>query len=356
MIASPSERVSGDHGTHQSGLPTLSVIIVNYNSGARLAKCLDHLFAQTVQPVEIIIADNGSSDTSFTDVQEAGLIRKLDLKVNKGFATANNLAALQACGEWLIFLNPDAFATPNWLEEITEGIKEYPDADAFGSLQLDDNDPFRLDGAGDVLSAFGIPFRSHFGAPRFSAPGTYDCFAPCAAACAYRRKVFLSLRGFDERFFCYGEDVDLGFRLRLAGGRSVQLASAIVYHEGSGVTGRHSDFTIYHGHRNRIWLFRKNVPLALRLLTLPMRLATDFSLLGRFLLAGHAGPYLKALRDGYLGPRTDEVSSIPAANTGKPVNGTRSINALEVAALLNWSPIDLTRRRITPKVKRVDVS
>ncbi|HBS33707.1 MAG TPA: glycosyltransferase family 2 protein, partial [Parvularcula sp.] len=132
-------------------------------------------------------------------------------------------------------------------------------------------------------------------------PGDGECFAPCAAAAMYRARVFADLGGFEERFFCYGEDVDLGFRLRLAGGRAVQVRAARVLHEGSGVSGRYSDFTVYHGNRNRIWMTYRNMPALLYWPLVPLRLLADAYLCLRAFTVGTGRAYARAVLDGYGG-------------------------------------------------------
>ena len=99
----------------------------------------------------------------------------------------------------------------------------------------------------------------------------YEVFSPCAAAALYRRSVLLDIGGFDENYFCYAEDVDLGFRLRLAGFRCLYVPQSVAHHVGSGTTGgQHSDFSVYHGHRNLVWTFIKNMPGVLFWLLLPI--------------------------------------------------------------------------------------
>jgi len=224
-----------------SDRPFVSVIIVNFNSGARLSRCLDCLEKQTYSKFEIIVMDNNSNDDSLVRARvsdrRARLIRCAE---NTGFAAANNAAAGKAKGEWLALLNPDAYARPEWLFELIAAAERQPGADAFGSLQLDAMRPGYIDGAGDNCSVYGIVYRGGFGRLLKGAIEDGECFAPCAAAAMYRRSTFLKLGGFDEKFFCYGEDVDFGFRLRNAGGRAIQANNAIVLHEGSGVSGRPS--------------------------------------------------------------------------------------------------------------------
>ncbi len=282
--------------------PLISVIIVNYNAGERLQKCLEHLTKQTFKAFEVLVIDNNSQDGSADDL----IFPTLDLNVtyageNLGFAAGNNKAVKQAKGEWLAFLNPDAYAAPNWLEEFVKGMQAYPDVEAFGSAQIDALDKTRIDGAGDVYHILGIAYRGYYGWEIAKLPQDGDVFAACGAAAFYRADVFRKLGGFEARFFCYGEDVDLGYRLRLSGGRTIQLSQAIVYHEGSAISGRHSDFTIYHGHRNRIWLAYKNTPFWLYWPFIPLHFLANLYLLIRTPMFGVTRPFIKGVFDGYKG-------------------------------------------------------
>ena len=196
----PGVRRNG--GQKVAHTPKITVIIVNYNSGNRLERCLKCLEVSTEPDFEVIVVDNASSDGSHEAASEYG--KEIDLIVlekNTGFAAANNFAAKRARGEWLAFLNPDAYAEPAWLSELMNAAERYPRADAFGSTQLIAADPGRLDGAGDAYHVFGIPYRGHHGLPATPAPDDEECFAPCAAAAMYRRSVFLALGGFAEHFF-----------------------------------------------------------------------------------------------------------------------------------------------------------
>lgn len=320
-------------------MPQISVLIVNYNSSGRLKKCLSCLDAQTFRDFEIIIVDNASTDNSVTEAKTSGVgAQYIDAGDNIGFAAANNLAAKTAAGQWLAFLNPDAYAEPGWLQEIMAAVARHPWADAFGSTQLMANDPSRIDGAGDAYSIFGVNYRSHFGRPVETLPQKdSECFTPCAAAAVYRRDVFESLNGFDEQFFCYGEDVDLGFRLRLSGGRAVQVRAAVVLHEGSGVTGKSSAFTVYHGHRNRIWLTYKNLPSALLAPLFPVHVAVNLCFLLWFLLRGVGPAYARALIDGYRG-------HFELKTQRRAVQAARKISSRELMQWFVWSPVKFIRR------------
>ena len=311
--------------------PGASILIVNFNSGDRLYRCLQHLATQTKKDFEVIVIDNASEDDSIAHARKSDCSFTLIAPAtNIGFAAANNLGAKKARGEWLIFLNPDAYAEKDWLEALTTAAENYPFADAFGSTQLSAENPDLVDGAGDVLHASGFPYRGHFGWKAQSLPEEGLCFSPCAAAAMYRRSTFEMLGGFDERFFCYGEDVDLGYRLRLSGGHAVHVDKAVVHHEGSGITGRHSSFTVYHGHRNRIWLFYKNTPALLLVLLAPINFVANIAAFFGAALNGYAGAYGRAMKDGYLGLGT-------VFKNRKHLHQSRKANWRDIAGALTWS-------------------
>lgn len=315
----------------------VTVAIVNFNSGGKLRACLECLEKQSLKDFEVIVVDNASEDGSLALAAGTGLpFHLVKLEENLGFAAANNLAAKEARGEWLATLNPDAYAEPDWLEAFAAAARRYPQAEAFGSTQLDAAKPALLDGAGDVCSAYGFTYRGDIGRPATAIEGDGECFAPCAAAAFYRLDRFLDLGGFDERFFCYAEDVDLGWRLRLAGGRAIQLRSAIVRHDGSAITGRHSPFSVYYGHRNRIWLYYKNTPLLLYLATAPLRLLADIALGAQAALRGRGAPYLRAMIDGYGGLAQFNPERARWAKRG---------GAGGIARLMAWAPWSVFQRR-----------
>ena len=141
---------------------------------------------------------------------------------------------------------------------------DLPDVAAFASQMRLDATPDRLDGAGDSYHVSGRAWRNGHNAPAADWPaGEHEVFAPCAAAALYRRAAFEEVGGFDESYFCYFEDVDLGFRLRLHGYRSLYVPSSVVRHVSSALSGYRSDFAVYHGERNSVWTFVKNMPAPL---------------------------------------------------------------------------------------------
>jgi N-acetylglucosaminyl-diphospho-decaprenol L-rhamnosyltransferase len=317
-----------------------SVIIVNYNGGRFIQGALASLAGQTFRNFEVIMIDNNSSDGSADDLGAAGLpaFRLMKQDSNLGFAAGNNLAIAEASGEWLALLNPDAVAEPDWLEQIVAAMGRYPDVRHFACTQLDLARPDYLDGVGDAYLVFGMPWRGGFGLPAKNLPDEGTCFSPCGASAIIRRDTFNTYNGFDERFFCYCEDVDLGYRMQLAGHKCVFVPSAVVYHAGSAVSGRHSDFSIYHGTRNRIWTYAKCTPVSLLVLTLPVHIALSLYVLVRSPAIHRFSTTLKGMRDGIAGALTMRTSSLWAPPK-------RRVGLIELARQMAWNPFRMSQRR-----------
>ena len=241
----------------------VAVVVVNWNGGDLLVRCLHALITQSSAPGSIIVVDNGSTDGSVATIEKHFTdITILRLRENTGFAAALNHGIAHAERfAWIASVNPDAFPTERWIETMVAAVNKYPSAAGFGSQMIDDADHNRLDGIGDNYHVSGLAWRRMHGEPTTSMDTVdREIFAPCAAAAFYNRRVISELGGFDESFFCYFEDVDLGFRLRLAGYQCQAVSNAVVFHVGSAITGRSSDFSIYHGHRNLVWSYFKNMP------------------------------------------------------------------------------------------------
>lgn len=314
--------------------PLFSVLIVNYRSGGWLARCLDGLDAQGFRDFDVVVVDNGSGDGSIGPARaragRAGFTL-VESAVNLGFAGGNNLAAARAAGRWLVLLNPDAVAEPDWLARLADAVGRYPRAAAFGSTQISYDDPGRLDGVGDAYHVSGLGWRAGIGRPVAEVPPDHPAFAVCAAAAAIRRDAFEAAGGFDERYFCYFEDVDLCFRLRLAGHEVVQLAGARVRHAGSAITGRTSDFAVFHGTRNRIWTFVKDMPGPLLALFLPLHLLMNAVILLRAAARGQLRPNLRGMAAALAG--------LPAVwRSRRQVQAARVVRSRPLLSLMRVSP------------------
>jgi GT2 family glycosyltransferase len=307
----------------------VAVIIVNFNAGALLGRCLESLAGQELAPARVIVVDNASTDGSLRDLGDRFPWAELIvLQHNEGFAAANNRAAREAADcEWLALLNPDAFPEPGWLAALWRAARA-GDGACYGSRMLRAGRADQLDGTGDVYHVSGLGWRRDHGAPAAatSRPAG-EIFSPCAAAALYRRDAFLAVGGFDERFFCYFEDIDLGFRLRLAGHRCHYVPDAVVAHLGSATSGERSDFSIYYGHRNLVWTYFKNMPGWLFWRFLPQHVLMNIISVLWYSLRGRGGVILRA--------KAAALRGLPAAlRDRRRVQAARRIRPPEVLGVM----------------------
>lgn len=289
---------------------TVGLVIVTWQSAAFVPRLVAAIAAQTRRPDRLIVVDNASRDDTPQRLRQALAAARLDARVialdtNTGFAHANNVAvaALDDC-DYVALLNPDAFPEPDWLSRLAAAAGRHPGAGSFASRQMRDGAPGILDGAGDVYHVSGLVWRHGHGRPLAEVAGALDereVFAPCAAAALYRRADWMAVGGFDERFFCYVEDVDLGFRLRRLGRACWYVPDAVVSHVGSATSGVGSAFAVYHGHRNVTWTFVKNMPGRLLWRHLPAHLATSVAGVVWFAWRRQLTAYLRAKRDALTG-------------------------------------------------------
>jgi len=271
----------------------IDIIFVHYQDKASLKKCLRALEMQSLLPSGIRIVDN-SDDLEADDVQTSLPLELIKPKKNLGFAAASNLAAKTSTAAWLAFLNADAFPEPDWLEQLMTFTELHKDASCISSKQIFFDAQHLLDGTGDAYHFSGLYWRRGY---KHAITELYpkDVFSASGAALFIKRPLFLAIGEFDEAFFSYGEDVDLGFRLRLAGHPSYYCEKAIVKHVGySSSGGRHSDFSLYYGHRNLLWVYFKNMPLPLLILCLPAHIAINLISIVKFSLQGQSKTIFKA--------------------------------------------------------------
>ena len=315
----------------RTGEPAVLVVIVNYNSGELLARAVAAMKRQTFTDYRLIVVDNASSDDSIPRMKaEHSDVEVLPAGSNLGFAAANNLAVRTNPGSrWIALLNPDAFPEPGWLEALVDAARDHSDVAAFASRTIDASDAALLDGAGDACHISGRYWRRGHRCP---ASRYYlqreEIFSACAAAALYSRAVWEEVGGLDEDFFCYGEDVDLGFRLQLAGYKCLYVAEAIAHHYGSAVTGERSDFSTYYGQRNLVWVYIKNMPPLLFWPLLPYHLVLNFAALIGCVSRGQGRIALKAKIDALRG-------LAQAWRKRRSIQRTRRVSAARIWSLLD---------------------
>jgi N-acetylglucosaminyl-diphospho-decaprenol L-rhamnosyltransferase len=292
-------RRQGDAST-TGDLPLVSVVIPTYQRAGLLRACLLALQAQTLGGHETIVVDNASSDGTCELVRrQFPEVRLVELQANVGFGAAVNAGARAAAGEYLAFLNNDALPRPDWLAELVACAQRHPEAAAIASKILRRAEPSMIDGAGDCLTLALKAYRRGLGerdGGRYSEEE--QVFAVSGTACLWRTDAFHGLGGFDESYFAYYEDVDLGFRSRLAGYTCWFAPRAVVLHDSAGTSRSDwSTFESFHAVRNRWLMIAKDAPARWLALNLHRILLAELMSLTRALIRGEVSLVLRAYVD-----------------------------------------------------------
>ena len=239
-------------------------MIVNWNRKDLLRACLHSLRQQENVTFETIVVDNGSADGSPEMAEEefgAFVIRNRE---NRGFCAANNQGIAAARGEFVALLNNDAEAEPGWLAALKSACGSAPDVGMAASKILEWEDPRRIDKVGHLIFPDGQNRGRGTGEWDH---GQYDrqedVLWPDGCAAMYRKKMLDAIGGFDEDFFAYGDDAELGLRARIAGWRAVYTPAAVVRHHRGSTLGRSSARRLELIERNRVLLACKLFPWSL---------------------------------------------------------------------------------------------
>lgn len=271
-------------GNEASQKPLVSVIIVNWNGQHLLDECLGSLLAQRFQDFEIILVDNGSQDNSAEFVRDRySHVRLVQLSENRGFAGGNNEGLRFASGTYIALLNNDTRTDPGWLEQLVRVAEENPSEGMWASKILSYDNPGVIDNVGLLIYRDGLARGNGRLEPD---TGQFDTEAealvPSGCAALYRKAVLDEVGLFDESFFSYADDVDLGLRIRLAGWGCRYVPTAIVYHKYSASSSAYSPMKAFLVERNRIWVLFKYYPAELILVS-------PYYTLKRLLLQAYGG-------------------------------------------------------------------
>ena len=316
-----------------------SILIVNWNSWELLTVCLKALAIQSVNEFNLFVIDNASDNPPpneiFSIIPHLVFVQN---SYNYGFAKANNILISQAKdSDWIVLLNPDTIPKPDWLENLSAASAKYVDYQFFASRLLMSANNDNLDGDGDSYHMSGVAWRNGHGGMFKENRLPIEVFSACAAAAMYKSELLLKVGGFDEDFFCYNEDTDLGFRLRLMGAKCLLVPSAVVYHSGSATTGgQKGDFAVYYGHRNLVWTYVKDMPSILFWMFLPFHLILNLVSLLWFTMRGQMGVIFRA--------KLDAVKSLPSMwQKRRVVQLQRVIPSREIWRVINKKFFNLKR-------------
>jgi GT2 family glycosyltransferase len=263
----------------------ISVVVVNWNRRPLLRACLESLARQRDADFEVIVVDNGSADGSADLAEREFGARVIRNRENRGFCAANNQGIAAARGEFVALLNNDAEADPAWLAELYRACSSGPDVGMAASKILVWEDPKRIDKAGHLIFPDG---QNRGRGSGLLDSGQFDrqeeVLWPDGCAAMYRKSMLDVIGGFDEDFFAYGDDAELGLRARIAGWRCLYVPGAVVRHHRGATMGKDSARRLALIERNRVLLALKLFPWSLlwrNPFYYAMRLAAGVLLAGR---------------------------------------------------------------------------
>ncbi len=275
--------------------PLVSVIIVTWNSERFIEECLHSILEQSHKAIEVIVSDNGSSDATVNIVQEKfPSVKMTENKQNLGYCRANNLSLKRAAGQYLLFVNSDVILHRDYIEKALEGFQQ-EERIGMVSGKILRFDKMTVDSTGQFLARSRKTIERGYGQKddgRFDSEGFV--FSVCGAAAFYRKQMIDEIcyengEFFDEDFFSFHEDIDVGWRANLMGWRGYYSPQALAYHFRGG-TGSHSgetrSFQIsgrspllkYHIVKNRYLSMIKNETLSSYLFHFPFIVARDAAL------------------------------------------------------------------------------
>ena len=240
------------------------MIVVNWNRKELLRACLCSLRRQSDVPFETIVVDNGSADGSPEMAEREFGVRVIRNPENRGFCAANNQGIAAASGEFVALLNNDAEAQPGWLAALQRACSQAPDVGMAASKVLVWEDPRRIDKAGHLIFPDGQNRGRGTGElDRGQYDAEEEVLWPDGCACLYRKQMLEGIGGFDEDFFAYGDDAELGLRARIAGWRCIYTPRAVVWHHRGSTLGKDSARRLELIERNRLLLALKLFPWSL---------------------------------------------------------------------------------------------
>lgn len=280
----------------------VTVVIPNYNGMKWVDGCMESLKKQNFKEFDIIVVDNASADGSAEYIEkeypEALMIKN---KKNYGFSRAVNIGIKRAKAEYVILLNNDTEADPDYVGKLYEAIDRDENIFSCSSKMINYNNKSVMDDAGDLYTAVGFSVRVGADEPIEKHCKRKEVFTACAGAAIYRKEVFDKIGFFDVRHFAYLEDIDVGYRARIEGYKNIYCPEAIVYHIGSASSGGtlYSDFKVKLSARNNIYLIYKNMPpVQIGINFIPLLMGTIVKLLF-FKKKGFGKAYVEGLVEGF---------------------------------------------------------
>lgn len=274
------------------------MVIPTLAADSRLRECVESLGRQTRRDFEIVVVDNSGQGLVRRNGTAPGA-RIIENGRNAGFGAAVNQGFRSSGSPYVATLNDDAAAHPRWLDALVCALERRPDA-AMGASQVRFFGEERLDSAGMLVARDGSSKQRGHGRCPGDFPVTEEVLFPSGSAALYRRAMLEEIGGFDDHFFLYCEDTDLGLRARWAGWKCIYVPEAVVDHHYSHSAGKASGLKAYYVERNRLFVVVKNFPAGM-LTAAPLVSVARYGWHLRYLLQGR-GSAARFRAEGNAGP------------------------------------------------------
>jgi GT2 family glycosyltransferase len=285
--------------------PSVAIVILNWNGKKFLQQFLPSVIASLYFNKRVIVADNASTDDSVTFLKQYyPQIEILQNSNNEGFAKGYNTALKQVKSDYYVLLNSDVEVTENWIAPIIDLMERDTTIAACQPKLLDWNNKNKFEYAGACggwIDRFGYPFaRGRVFDICEQDEGQYNTALPCfwasGAALFVKASAYHELGGLDEYFFAHQEEIDLCWRLQLAGYKIYVQPASIVYHVGGGTLPKGNSKKTFLNFRNNLIMLAKNLSLVNALWKIPVRLMLDALAAWKELLTGDSGYYRAVLK------------------------------------------------------------
>lgn len=311
-------------------VPSIGVVVVNWNARDALSKCLDSLHVQTTPPRRTVVIDNASTDGSVEQVhRNYPAVDVIVLERNFGYCVAANLGVGQLRTDLVVLLNNDAVCDPRFLESMTAAALARPSVAMFTPRMLRLRDPLRIDNCGIGLSFWLAGYQigaGHLFGRRFEKSS--EVFGASGAALVARRTLFEKIGPFDETLDYNQDDFDFSFRAQLAGERCWYVADAVVHHYGSLSANRVAEQTLKRILRNQETVLIKVLPWELAFL-LPLHAAYVVFQLGKWAFRGYLPLAIRA--------KLEAIEDIGVTlRKRREVQATRVGSAWKILRFVRW--------------------
>jgi GT2 family glycosyltransferase len=288
--------------------PTVAIVILNWNGSSLLQTFLPSVLAAQYESLQVVVIDNGSTDESISFLRSNfPTVRVVSLSKNEGFANGYNLGLQQVEADYFLLLNSDVAVSPNFLQPMVALLEKDASIAACQPkiLSYDNKEVFEYAGAsGGWIDQLGYPFaRGRIFETLETDKGQYDQASPIfwasGAALFIRSSIFRAQGGFDPYFFAHQEEIDLCWRIQLAGFHIMACPQSVVWHKGGGTLPKGNAQKTFLNYRNNHIMLLKNMPFRTLVWVWPLRLALDALAAWRAFLGGDAGYWWAVARSHF---------------------------------------------------------